>query len=259
MLKGLCVFTPNIEKAVSAGYDYIILPGIEISKLTDDEFEDVSRRVKDAGIKVMGYNAYCNASLPIVGDGFDEDKTREYAALMCKRGKVLGIRNIGIGAPFARQLPEGYDMNKAYSQGKRFIEITAEIAAEYGFNVLVEGLHKYYCDFVQTLGQAYDLMADINMPNVKMIVDFYHMKLNLEDYKSAVKYLPYSLDVHISGCDENRDRPYIDSSYEEEIKEIAQILKKANYDISVSLEPDNTDENFDQKAKTALELMKKYL
>ena len=38
MLKGICVFSKNIKKAVEAGFDYVVLPGVEIAKMTDDEF-----------------------------------------------------------------------------------------------------------------------------------------------------------------------------------------------------------------------------
>lgn len=255
MLKGICVFSKNIKKAVEAGFDYVVLPGVEIAKMTDDEFNLLLKTINENNITVSGYNAYCNGETPIVGDGFSTEKTREYARLMCRRGKALGIKNIGIGAPFARKLPEDYDSEKAFEQGAEFIKITAQEAEKYGFNVLVEGLSRYYCNFVNFLYEAYRLMKKVDMPNVKMVVDFYHMKFNGELPEKAFNFLPNCLDVHISGSKGKTKRPFVGYSDKKELERISRVLKTEGYNISVTLEPDDTDIDFENKAKEAFEVM----
>lgn len=255
MLKGICVFSKNIKKAVEAGFDYVVLPGVEIAKMTDDEFNLLLKTINENNITVSGYNAYCNGETPIVGDGFSPEKTRDYAKLMCLRGQALGIKNIGIGGPFARKLPEDYDMDKAFEQGAEFIKITAQEAEKYGFNVLAEGLSRYCCDFVHFLHEAYRLMKKADMPNVKMVADFYHMKLNGELPTRAYTFLPNCLDVHISGCDNEMKRPFVGYSDKKELETISKVLKTEGYDISVTLEPDDTDIDFEKKAKEAFDVM----
>ena len=39
MLKGLCVFSKNIENAKKAGFDYVVLPGFEVAAMSDESFE----------------------------------------------------------------------------------------------------------------------------------------------------------------------------------------------------------------------------
>ncbi|MCJ7856164.1 sugar phosphate isomerase/epimerase [Lachnospiraceae bacterium NSJ-143] len=258
MLKGICVNSGNIEKAAQAGFDYIILPGFEIAAMDESEFDSVCRRVWQTDIPVAGYNAYCKDSLPIVGDDFDPEKTTRYAHLLCERGHRLGIKNIGIGAPLARRLPDGYDIKKAYAQGKKFIELTASEAEKYNFNVLVEGLHKNCCNFINYLPEAYQLMQDINRHNVKMVVDFYHMQVNGEDFESALGFLDYCGDIHISGCDENLARPFVSEMDSEMLKKIASVLKKGGYSTSVSLESDMPKDGFDDKAKKAYKAINRY-
>ncbi len=258
MLKGLCVFSKNIEKAEKAGFDYVVLPGFEIAAMSESDFEALCQRVKNLKIPVIGYNSYCKDDVPIVGDNFDPKKAESYAKLLCARASKLGIKNIGIGAPAARRLPKDYDISKANAQGKEFITITAVEAQKYGINVLVEGLNKYCCDFVTYVPLAYELMSSVKMENVSMIIDFYHAKLNEEEFESFIKFLPYCKDIHISGCTENRARPFVDETNANELDKISRILKKGNYNISVTLEPDHTDDNFEIKAKRAFEIMSKY-
>ncbi|MCI1958361.1 MAG: sugar phosphate isomerase/epimerase [Clostridia bacterium] len=236
---GLCVFSQNIERAAESGYDYIQLPGFEIAEMTDDEFKNVAKKVEKCGITVLGFNAYCTGRLPIASDGFNEENTRKYADLLLKRGCMLGVKNFGIGAPSARKLPKGADVKKAWENGKRFLISTAEEAEKFGINVLVESLNKKCCDFITTLSESKKMVDEVNMKNVHMIVDFYHMKVNGEDYKTAVKYLPYTYDVHISGCGPKNERPFINESNMDELIKISDILKDSGYDKTLSLEPDN--------------------
>ena len=55
MLKGICVFSKNIKKAVEAGFDYVVLPGVEIAKMTDDEFNLLLKTINENNITVSGY------------------------------------------------------------------------------------------------------------------------------------------------------------------------------------------------------------
>ena len=93
------------------------------------------------------------------------------------------------------------------------------------------------------------------MPNLKMIVDFYHMKANKEDFAKAEKYMPYVLDVHISGLAENYKRPFADEIPLDELNQISNILKKASYSYGVALEPDDVENGFSEKARASFDIM----
>ena len=43
MLKGLCVFSKNIENAKKAGFDYVVLPGFEVEDMSDESFEKIKQ------------------------------------------------------------------------------------------------------------------------------------------------------------------------------------------------------------------------
>lgn len=253
---GLCVFSKNIEKAAKAGYDYIQLPGFEIAKMSDSEFENVAEKVKKTEIEVCGFNAYCTEILPIASAGFDEEKTMKYADLLLKRGHILGVRNFGIGAPLARRLPYGTDMKKAWENGRKFISITAKEAEKYDVNVLVESLNTKCCDFITTLSESKKMADDIKLKNVHMIVDFYHMKVNGEYYKTAENYIPYTYDVHVSGCGPKYERPFISNDDRDELIKISEILKKSGYNKTLSLEPDNIEMDFEKKASESLKILR---
>lgn len=61
------------------------------------------------GVPVLRLNAYSAGDPAIVGPAADDERTRTYASVLMKKAAALGVETIGVGAPKARTLPEGYD------------------------------------------------------------------------------------------------------------------------------------------------------
>ena len=59
MLKGLCVFSKNIENAKKAGFDYVVLPGFEVAAMSDESFEKLVKEVKEIDIPCLLYTSRC--------------------------------------------------------------------------------------------------------------------------------------------------------------------------------------------------------
>lgn len=254
---GLCTPTKNIEKVKEIGYDYIEVAGNEIAAMTDEEFEAFAKKRDALNYPVAGFNAYCNEKTPIVGDNFTEEKARVYAEKMCKRGARLGIKNIGVGAPMARKLPAGYDMDKAYNQCKRFLEITADEAAKYGINVLFEALHDKCCDFANHTADGIKLVKDINKDNLRIVLDFYHMEVMGEDITDIKDVMPYVRHLHYNHTPEGSlDREYIIPEDEENLIKIKKAVEECGYDGTFSIEPNDTPD-FDKVAPVTYSVMKK--
>jgi sugar phosphate isomerase/epimerase len=153
---GCCTTAANYDTLVKCGYDFIELTGIEVSSMEEEKWQEFVKKVSQTGIPCAGFNSYCKERPAIVGDNFDEGEARAYAALIAKRGAELGVKSIGIGAPFARRLPEGYPKDKADAQCRRFLEITCEEAAKYGLTVLFEAVHEHVCDYATHTDDALD-------------------------------------------------------------------------------------------------------
>ena len=252
---GTAVPTKYYEEVHKMGYDYIEFAGVEISKMSDSAFNELVKKVKETGLFVKGYNAYCGADVPIVGDGYSKEKALEYAKLMCERGKMLGIESIGIGAPFARMLPESYDMNLADKQAIEFTKITAQVAKEYGIEVYFEAVHKYACDFCNHTSHCEKIVDAVDMDNVNMILDFYHMEVMEEKVEDAVlaKKIEH---LHISKLLDNYGRGYPTRKDDVLLEEISLAVKSVNYSGNITIEAD--EQYFEGDGEEGLEMMRKY-
>lgn len=94
------------------GFDYIELPGNQISKMTDEEFDALKTVLENGSVKCCGFNAALTPDVVITGEGYDLEKAKAYAELLCKRGSQLHISVIGIGSPKSRKFQEGADLVK---------------------------------------------------------------------------------------------------------------------------------------------------
>lgn len=252
---GCCASVKLYSNVVNAGYDFIEVPGWELAEMTAAEFDEIREIIYNGPIPCLAVNAYAKSEPKMVGDGFCPKKTAEYAELVMLRASALGAKTVGIGAPGIRKLPGTYDKNKAWEQAKQFLIITADIAKKYGVTILFESIHKYMCDFGNTVDEVYEMVEDVNLPNVKMVLDYYNMKPMGTDIYDIGKYIKYTEHLHTSGMGENYSRPQITDKDYEELVNIFKSVKALGYDSTFSNESDNS--NLDTDGKKALEIIKK--
>ncbi|MBP1577389.1 MAG: sugar phosphate isomerase/epimerase [Oscillospiraceae bacterium] len=220
-----CCGTTNTYLAIrDMGYDYIELSGRQIMSLSDEEFSDFLQLYKDTGFPCRGFNDYCGAQTPIVGEGSGSDAVRAYAEKICRRGAALGIKTIGIGAPSARTLPEGYPMEQADKEMADFLKMICPIAAEYGITILLEAVHAYMCNYLTLTPETAKMVQKLALPNLAMVLDYYHAMVMGEDLHGLSQFIPLVRHLHFSTDLENHARGYL---RDEDIPLLSQLLSEA--------------------------------
>ncbi len=252
---GCCASARLYDKVAEAGYDYIEIPGGELLKLSDEEYEAIKEKILSGPIPCIAVNAYAKTEPKMVGDGFDRAKIRDYAELIMFRASALGVKTVGIGAPGIRKLPEGYDKAKANEQAKEFLTITANAAEKYGITILFEQVHKYMCDFGTDIDEVYNIVEELDIPNLKMVIDFYHFKPTGERIDCVKKYIGRTVHLHTSGYGEGYSRPQLTDKDYDELKYIFKTVKSLGYDGTFSNESDNS--RFETEGRAALDVIKR--
>lgn len=252
---GCCTTAANYDTLVKCGYDFIELSGHEVAFMEEEKWQEFVKKVAETGVPCVGFNSYCQDRPAIVGDGFDEDEARTYAAHIAKRGAQLGIKNIGIGAPTARRIPENYPKDKADAQCRRFLEVTCEEAAKHGLNVLFEAVHAHMCNYATYTDDALDMVKALQIDNLQMVLDFYHMEAMGEDRLDFERCIPYIRHLHFSTCEENYGRKYPSEADFDILSKIMQKLSAFGYNGTLSIEAGTTD--FEADATRALEILKR--
>lgn len=196
----------EIQVAKASGCDYLELMGKYLTALKEEDYDILRRTLDKMQINCEGLNAYCPKEIIIAGPGYDRRRVREYAARCAARAEKLGINKVGIGSPQSRKLPEGYGRKRAEEEICDFLKTTADVFGTYGITVCLEPLAPCYCNFLNTLEEAAEIVDRIGWEEIRLVADFYNLEYVGEADADLSCFLPLLFHVHISDDEGSPDR-----------------------------------------------------
>lgn len=254
---GCCVTTKNIIEAKKIGYDFVELPATEIMKFNDEQWEKKKNDILKIGIPILGFNAFCDEKLPIIGPNAQIEKWYSYSKKVISRASELGCQNIGIGAPKARFLPKNYSYDLGTSEIHYFLETIAKIAQAYSINILYEAINPKECNFGTHTQEIYETIKKLNYSNLKIVYDIYHAINSNEKYEDSKDFFSEINHIHINSWDEQLNRFFILPKDEKYVKDFFIFLKSINYNKTISIEAN--DNNFKENGQTAYNILLKVI
>ena len=252
---GCCTIMQNFEELCKLGYDFIELAGINVIKMSEGDLTGAKMLIDKYNIPCNGFNVYCGADLSMGGPQYDLQKGRAYAAEICRRGKILGIQAIGLGAPLARKIPKDFDRLVAAEQIKEFVRVTAEEAAKHNIMVLFEALNPHICDLVIHTREALEIVRELGMPNLHMVLDFHHMTQSGEDVSDIAYVMPYVKHLHIDHTLEG-ERHHLKEEGIPFYKRCIDAARACGYDGTLSIEPMSAKGPFREEAGESLRILR---
>lgn len=108
----------------------------------------------------------------------------------------------------------------------------AKYAAKNGVSICIEPLNRFETDFINTVDQVLQLIADVGSPALKVHLDTFHMNIEEKCQADAIKKAGKLLG-HFHACGSDRGTPGNDHIAWDEI---APALKKVKYNAGVVIE-----------------------
>jgi sugar phosphate isomerase/epimerase len=242
----------SIKKAASMGYD-----GIELALKCADEV--------DRG-KLAKWLAESNMEVSCISTGqvfadlglmFTDPDPQQREKV---RGVFTGI--IDLAEEFGQMVNVGRVRGRIGSAPredaeKLFIEMARELceyAGDKGVTMILEPVNRYEIDFVNSVEQGVELMKKVNMPNMKLMPDVFHMNIEDEtigpELANNIEYIAY---VHMA--DSNRLAPGWGHT---DFDDIFSNLRQADFDgwLSVEILPKPDP---DSAAQQAIEYLRPFI
>jgi len=113
----------------------------------------------------------------------------------------------------------------------------SQYAEKRGRVLCIEPLNRFETDFINTVDQALDMIADVKSPVLKVHYDTFHLNIEEKDQARAIKKVG-KLMGHFHACGSGRGTPGSDSI---DWKGIAAALKSIRYNGDVVIESFTTD------------------
>jgi sugar phosphate isomerase/epimerase len=232
----------------AAGFAYIEMPVRRLAALSPDEFTAVRNRLADLGLPCETGNDFLPATVPVVGPRASREQQLTYVSGACARASALGITTVVFGSADARRRPDGVTPAQAVDQIRGFLEAIVPILRQHGITVAIEHLNQGECNTLTSLAETADLVRAINLPEIRLLADYYHLMVEHESLNQVAAHADLLAHVHVS---HPHQRGY-PSAHDPDLRRFLGILSRKGYDRRISIEGYSNDLATDGPAALAL-------
>jgi D-psicose/D-tagatose/L-ribulose 3-epimerase len=224
----------DFAPTVAEGFDYFEAKVGELSLLSDAEFAEVRRNVEASPIRCSRVNNFIR-DLKVVGPSVDASALKAYMKRMLDRVGQLGAEIVVWGSAGSRNVPQGFSRDIAWQQIQEFLQYAGDIAGERKMVIAIEPLRKQETNIINTGGEALRLVEEVKHRHVKMMIDYYHMRLEKEDSKILVDAADQIVHLHFANPAKRR-WPKSLAEDETEYARFFAFMKQIHYKAGMSIE-----------------------
>lgn len=229
-------FVPYVEKCKRLGFD-VLEVACGAFHLEDDHFFRELRAAADANSMILtgGYGPRPEHNLASRDEAAVE-KAFDFYADIFRKMEIAGIDRIG-GAlysywpvDFSAPMDKPGDTARSIARMQRL----ADMAADHGIMLCMESLNRFEGYMINEAYEAIDYVKAVDRPNVKVMLDTFHMNIEEDSLTDAIRQAgPLLGHFHVGEANRRCPRPGGRFDW----AEIGQALKQINYGGYVVMEP----------------------
>ena len=252
---GVCTSVDKAGLLKEAGCDYTeeAVGRFLIPAATDEKFAEKFSRFEESGFPILACNSFIPGSLKSTGPDTKHDEIIEYARVAFEGAQKTGIKYIVFGSSGSRNVPEGFDKDRAREQFIALLKRMGPVARKYDVVVVIEPLNKKESNIVNTVSEGAEIARAVNHPNIKLLSDFYHMALENEGPQAVIEAGALIKHCHIAEK-ENRAAP---GTTGDDFTGYFKALKEINYQGAISIECRWSD--FDKQVPESIAYLKEQI
>jgi fructoselysine 3-epimerase len=131
----------------------------------------------------------------------------------------------------------GTSIEEGWKRASETFYKAADEGKKYGVSLLIEAVRKVSSNLLWNSRQAVKMMEELGHPNVKLMMDTFHVWSENEDIKEVIKLYGDNLKhIHIEDIAPSRLDRKIPGQGVEDLRKLISVLKNAKYDKALSVE-----------------------
>ncbi len=241
----------GIEVMAEIGFDYIELSLSDLASLSAPAFGELARRIERSGLRCEACNNFFPRRIRLTGAEARLDKALDYACHALDRAARLGAQIIVFGSSGAKNVPEGFPVAAAWGQIVELLQRLGPMAAERACIIAIEPINRQESNIVNLAAAGLRLACEVDHPNIQLLVDFYHLRMESEDPDIILEAGPAVRHIHFAQV-EQRAFP---GRWEPAYAEFFGNLRRIQYAGRCSIEAYTHD--FPADARRALKVLRK--
>lgn len=228
-------FEKYVHKVKRLGFDILEVAALGLVNLPDEKLERLKQLAEQHNVILTA-----GIGLPKEYDVSSSDATvrRNGIAFMKKVMDAMyqaGIDRVGgtVYSYWPADYSHPFDKPTARKHSIESVKELAEYARQYDITLLIETLNRFEQFLLNDAEEAVSYVKEVDEPNVKVMLDTFHMNIEEDNIADAIRYTGDHLG-HLHIGEANRKVPGKGSM---PWKEIGQALKDIHYDGYVVMEP----------------------
>ena len=229
-------FIPYVKKVKDLGFDVLEVAcgGFHLEDMST--FRELKKVADDNGIILTGgYGPRPEHNLAST-DSAAVEKAFQFYADIFQKMETAGIDRIG-GALYSYwpvNFAAGFDKAADFERSVKGMQRLSDLAADHGIMLCMESLNRFEGYLINTAEEDLDYVKAVDRPNVKCMLDTFHMNIEEDTFEDAIRTTG-SLLGHFHVGEANRKPPYAQGRMPWE--SIGNALKEVSYDGYVVMEP----------------------
>lgn len=195
---------------------------------SDEQVKEFADLLNELNMPCISTNCMFPGDIRLIGKDVDRARIENYLHEAYSRIAPLKTKVCVLGSGGARTIAPDADVDRAYEEFEQLIaEVIAPITEQYGKVLAIEPLNYSECNIVNTVADSIRVVRTVNLPSVRTLIDFYHVRYNGEDIESFVEYGKYIEHVHVASFNNHRRFP---APYDgEDYRGFFEVLRRAGY------------------------------
>ncbi|HHZ12482.1 MAG: sugar phosphate isomerase/epimerase family protein [Caldicoprobacterales bacterium] len=252
---GLCGPISQIDEIAKIGFDYIEPTVVSVVQMDSTEYKEALKKAKEAGIGCEVFNVLFPGDIRLIGPETDLYKVEEYLKGALDRIAGLGAQVVVFGSGGARKIPADLTLGDGWNELVEVARLMGKLARQYDIVVAVEPLNKRETNIITSLAQGIKFVDDVGHPNIKLLADFYHMRMEGEPME-AIRQTTADILVH-GHIANGQGRTIPLDKYEDVYRDFFLSLNSIGYRGRVSIEASTKD--IKKEGPIALDLLRTLL
>jgi D-psicose/D-tagatose/L-ribulose 3-epimerase len=179
---GIC--SRDVAAAAKFGFDYVEPAAADIAAMSDDDFRQFRETVLSSRIRCHAFNSFIRRKdLVVVGEHVAVEELRKYMEECLARCRSLGASVVVWGSAGSRNVPPGFSRDRANEQIAGFLHLAGDIARQHEIVVAIEPLRRQESNILNTGAETLRMVRRVKHPNVRMIIDYFHLREEHEDLR----------------------------------------------------------------------------
>ena len=239
----------NLDTLAELGYDYVELPCAELSYLPEEEIRSLKARLSDLNLPMETSNNFFPPATRLTGTDVRNGDVDAYARRALDRLAYLGTKIVVFGSGGAKNVPDGFALEAGYAQVVDLLQRLAPEAGARGITIAIEPLRAVECNLINTFEEGVRLAEDVRRDNVRVLVDYYHLR-EMDEPVSHIEQYGSAMLRHVHFARQAGRTCPADCGEDAEYAPFFAALRAAGYEARISCEA--YSDNFKEDAGKAL-------